>query len=118
MTAAFDELAEQVLLLVDLIPAGRVVSYGDIADLLTESFRPTSARQVGAVMSREGSGVAWWRVTNAAGALPDHLIDEARARWADEGVGWKPGRRGCRIQAHRADLPALAAAYDAATRPD
>jgi len=98
-----ERLAELVLRAVEQVPRGRVVSYGDLAGLVG-----CGPRQVGAVLSHYGSGVTWWRVTNAAGDLPAHLADEARARWADEGIGWKPNGVGCRIADHRADLARLA----------
>lgn len=104
-----DELvAEHVLRVVERIPRGRVVSYGDIAGIVG-----IGPRQVGAVMSRYGGGVTWWRVTNAAGHLPEHLLEEARAHWFDEGIPVQAGG-GCRIAAARADLAALDRAYRAA----
>lgn len=57
-----ETLTELVLRAVELVPPGRLVSYGDVAALLG-----TGPRQVGAVMAREGHGVQWWRVTNASG---------------------------------------------------
>ncbi|MDQ0277185.1 alkylated DNA nucleotide flippase Atl1 [Arthrobacter silviterrae] len=60
------EYVEAVLDVVELIPAGQVLSYGDIAALL-ESGGP---RQVGSVMSHHGSAVPWWRVIRAAGLPP------------------------------------------------
>lgn len=105
-----DELvAEHVLRLVERIPRGRVVSYGDIAHIIG-----IGPRQVGAVMSRYGSGVTWWRVTNVSGALPEYIVDEARAHWLDEGIPVRPGGRGCRIAEARADLDRLATEYRAA----
>ena len=66
--AAVELTIERVLCAVECVPAGRVVSYGDIAELVG-----TSARRVGAVMASAGPGVPWWRVVNAAGRLPAHL---------------------------------------------
>jgi alkylated DNA nucleotide flippase Atl1 len=56
--------AETVLDLVDRIPAGRVLSYGDVAELLGTG----SARTVGMVLARWGSAVAWHRVVRADGS--------------------------------------------------
>ncbi len=98
-----DLLVERVLIAVEQVPAGRVVSYGDIGALVG-----AGPRQVGAVMAAWGGTVAWWRVTNAAGELPAHLHAEAARHWAREGITWKSNRRGCRIAAHRADLGAWA----------
>ena len=100
---------ERVLTAVELIPRGRVVSYGDLAELVG-----TSARRVGRIMATHGAGVPWWRVTNAAGAYPPELLAKAFPHWAEEGILLAPSGRGCRIQAYRADLPALAEAYAAA----
>ncbi|WP_327068834.1 MGMT family protein [Kitasatospora sp. NBC_01250] len=61
--------AELVLELVDRIPPGRVMTYGDVAEYLGEG----GPRQVGRVMALYGGSVAWWRVVRADGALlPGH----------------------------------------------
>jgi len=105
-----DELvAEHVLRLVERIPRGRVVSYGDIARIVG-----IGPRQVGAVMSRYGGGVTWWRVTNASGELPEQIADEARAHWLDEGIPVRTGRPGCKITEARADLADLETEYRSA----
>lgn len=67
------EYVEAVLDVAELIPAGAVLSYGDIAALLERG----GPRQVGAVMSHHGSAVAWWRVIRASGQPP--LGHDARA---------------------------------------
>ena len=54
-----DDFASSVLDVVDSIPPGRVMSYGDIAEYLGEG----GPRQVGRVMSLWGGGVAWWRAS-------------------------------------------------------
>ena len=102
-------VVERVLRAVEQVPRGRVVAYGDLAELVG-----IGPRQVGRVMSLYGSNVTWWRVTNASGDLPASLADEARARWADEGIAWKPNGVGCRITKHRADLARLADDYERA----
>ena len=98
-----EDLVERVLTVVESIPLGQVCSYGDIADLLE-----VGPRQIGAVMSAYGGAVCWWRVTNARGELPPHLLDEARQRWWEEGIALSSTGRGCRIDAHRADLVQIA----------
>lgn len=104
-----DVAVERVLRAVEAIPRGRIAAYGDIAGIVG-----TGPRQVGWVMRHYGGNVAWWRVTNAAGDLPRHLREEARALWAEEGILPKPNGLGCRIADYRADLVALARAYDRA----
>ena len=65
---------------VELIPAGRVATYGDLARLVG-----TGPRQVGAIMGT-ADGEPWWRVVNASGQLPPRLAAEAVAHWDDEGT--------------------------------
>jgi len=55
--------ARSVLDVVDRIPRGRVMTYGDVAEFLGTG----SGRTVGTVMSRHGSEVPWWRVVRASG---------------------------------------------------
>lgn len=87
------EFAEAVLSIVDRIPEGMVLAYGDVAVMLGQG----GPRQVGAVMSRYGSSVTWWRVIRASGEVPDDLLDEALAHWREEGTalvrGVLEGRR-------------------------
>src|SRR5690606_7125893 len=55
---ALPEYAERVLDVADLIPPGRVMTYGDVAEWLGEG----GPRQVGRVMALYGGAVPWWRV--------------------------------------------------------
>ena len=55
---AATDFAARVLDVVEAIPPGQVMSYGDIAELLGRG----GPRQVGRVMSTSGGGVPWWRV--------------------------------------------------------
>jgi alkylated DNA nucleotide flippase Atl1 len=75
-----DDYASRVLDVVDSIPAGSVMSYGDVADLLGEG----GPRQVGRVMTLWGGGVAWWRVVHADGSLLAGHERAALARYAVE----------------------------------
>jgi methylated-DNA-protein-cysteine methyltransferase-like protein len=107
-----EDLVEGVLTVVEAIPRGQICSYGDIAELLG-----VGPRQVGAVMSQLGGGVCWWRVTNAKGELPMHLLDEARGNWMAEGITLSSTGRGVRISAHRVDLMQIAAAIHDTMEP-
>lgn len=93
------ELIERAALAVACIPPGRVVSYGDLAELLG-----IGARQAGRLMATRAHDLPWWRVTNHAGDLPAPLRPEAAVHWELEGIGWKPNGLGCRIREHRAEL--------------
>ncbi|NUR91839.1 MAG: cysteine methyltransferase [Nonomuraea sp.] len=78
-----DPFAERVLDVVERIPPGMVMSYGDIAEYLGEG----GPRQVGKVMSTWGGGVPWWRVVHSDGtcAAPDHLV-RCLTHWREEGT--------------------------------
>ncbi|MCE1179449.1 MAG: MGMT family protein [Micrococcales bacterium] len=104
-----DLVVEHVLRAVEQLPAGRVASYGQVGGIVG-----IGPRQVGAIMSAYGSNVTWWRVTNASGELPAHLLDEARQRWAAEGILPASHGRGCDIRRLRADSQDLRTAYFAA----
>ena len=56
---------ERVYEIVRQIPKGRVMTYGQIADILGEGYTP---RTVGFVMHASPDGVPWQRVINAQGA--------------------------------------------------
>lgn len=84
--ADHEAYVEQVLSLVEQIPAGRVTSYGLIAEVIGCG----GPRQVGAVMAREGGGVPWWRVVRADGSLPPSHDVEARQHYLEEGTPLRP----------------------------
>ena len=75
-----DDYASRVLDVVDAIPAGSVMSYGDVAEVLGEG----GPRQVGRAMALWGGGVAWWRVVHADGSLLAGHEQAALARYAAE----------------------------------
>nr|WP_242436740.1 MGMT family protein [Streptomyces sp. CB02488] len=68
---ALPEYAERVLDVAELIPPGRVMTYGDIAEWLGDG----GPRQVGRAMALYGSAVPWWRVVRSDGTLlPGHEL--------------------------------------------
>ena len=71
-----------------MIPAGRVLSYGDIAELLGSG----GPRQVGKAMGRGGSEVTWWRVVRSNGTLPAALQPVAAEHWEREGTPRREAR--------------------------
>jgi alkylated DNA nucleotide flippase Atl1 len=77
-----DSLALRILAAVDAIPAGRVMTYGDVA----EYAGSRSARMVGRVLALDGGTVPWHRVVRANGSLAEHLYTEQRQRLLAEGV--------------------------------
>ncbi|HEX7168311.1 MAG TPA: MGMT family protein [Acidimicrobiales bacterium] len=80
--------ASRVAEVVAALPAGDVVSYGEVAAL---AGRPGAARAVGAVLA-SSDGLPWWRVVNSQGRLvPGHEREHAR-RLRAEGVETRDGR--------------------------
>ena len=78
-----DAYAELVLDLVERIPPGRVLAYGDVAEMLAAGGGP---RQVGRVMAHWGGGVPWWRVVRASGEPATGHEREALRRLRAEGT--------------------------------
>ena len=85
--------AREVLDLVDRIPRGKVMTYGDVAELHGRG----SPRTVGAVMSEHGREVPWHRVVQASGRPAEPYLQEALRLLAAEG---------CPVQGERVDLGA------------
>ncbi len=94
------DLASAVLDLVDLVPPGRVVTYGDLAGVVG-----CGPRQVGTVMARWGGAVAWWRVLRADGSPPSGHEREALRRYRAEGTPLRSGSRRVDLAAARWPLP-------------
>jgi len=81
-----------VLDAVDRIPAGAVLTYGDVAKWVAGTEGRAAPRAVGAVMARHGSEVPWHRVVYGDGRLPyGHEVLAARLLRA-EGVAVRDGR--------------------------
>ncbi|MBO3657161.1 MGMT family protein [Acinetobacter haemolyticus] len=69
------ELHRQILEVIDLIPYGKVTSYGQIAKL---AGLPKHARLVGFVLKHldQESKVPWYRVINAQGRISVNRIND------------------------------------------
>jgi alkylated DNA nucleotide flippase Atl1 len=90
---------EAVLEVVDAIPEGCVLTYGDVAEMVGVM----GPRRVGRVMSQYGAATTWWRVVRAGGHPPLGLEDEALAHWRAEGTPLVGGPvAGGRVDMHRA----------------
>jgi alkylated DNA nucleotide flippase Atl1 len=83
--------ARTVLDVVDRIPKGRVMTYGDVAEYLGTG----TGRTVGTVMSKHGHEVPWWRVVQASGRPAEPHVQEALSKLV---------REGCPVRADRVDL--------------
>ncbi|MCW2608151.1 MAG: Methylated-DNA-(protein)-cysteine S-methyltransferase binding protein [Frankiales bacterium] len=73
--------ARVVLDAVDTIPSGKVLSYGDVAELTGRG----TGRTVGTVLSKHGREVSWWRVVQASGRPAEPHLQEALRLLAAEG---------------------------------
>lgn len=93
------EKVEDVLEWVEQIPEGRVLTYGDVAELVGGR----GARFVGNVMSRYGSEMPWWRVVRAGGWPPRGLEERALEHYREESTPMVRGTLdGCRVDLSRA----------------
>lgn len=79
-SAAPQDFGAAVLEVVDSIPAGHVVTYGDVAALLGSR----AARAVGTVLARSGGRHPWWRVVRAGGHPPRGHERDARPHYDAE----------------------------------
>lgn len=76
------DFVDEVLAIVESIPPGCVLTYGDVAELVGRG----GPRAVGTVMSRYGSDVPWWRVVRASGHPVQGLEQRAVAAFKAEGT--------------------------------
>jgi len=72
---------------VEQIPPGRVLSYGDVAELVGSG----GPRQVGHIMATHGGAVPWWRVVRADGSTAVRKEAGQLSRLAEEGCPLRPG---------------------------
>jgi alkylated DNA nucleotide flippase Atl1 len=80
--AQIDDYASDVLDVVESIPPGHVMSYGDIAEYLGR-YGP---RRVGKVMSTHGGAVPWWRVIHSDGSMVPGHERAALRQYREEGT--------------------------------
>ncbi|MBC7443277.1 MAG: MGMT family protein [Ramlibacter sp.] len=87
------EFIEHVCAIVDSIPPGRVMTYGDVAAVLGSR----GARAVGQIMARYGADLPWWRVIRAGGHPPAGHEDRALAQYRAEETPLRDRPGGYRI---------------------
>ena len=93
------EFASHVLDVVDSIPPGRVMAYGDIAEYLACGKGP---RQVGRVMALYGGSVAWWRVVHSDGTPAPGHDSPALSHYLAEGTPLRSARPPVRVDMRQA----------------
>lgn len=79
---AGDDFVSRVLEVVAAIPAGKAMSYGDVA----AAIGSRAPRAVGMVMAHYGSEVPWWRVVRASGYPAEALAVRALSHYEAEGT--------------------------------
>ncbi|WP_308288809.1 MGMT family protein [Streptomyces humicola] len=94
------EYAERVLHVAELIPRGRVMTYGDVAEWLEEG----GPRQVGRVMALYGGAVPWWRVVRSDGVLLPGHEQRALAHYREEGTPLRGASRAAQGHIPRVDM--------------
>lgn len=87
-TGMDEETLEQVRSVVASIPAGRVLGYGDVAELA--GLR--SARLVGRILAEDGADLPWHRVLRSNGSTAEHLRHRQLELLRAEGVLADGGR--------------------------
>jgi alkylated DNA nucleotide flippase Atl1 len=102
-TPPVDDFTSQVLDVVDSIPPGRVMSYGDIAEYLSAGPGP---RQVGRVLAVYGGAVPWWRVIHSDGTPAPGHDSRALEHYLAEGTPLRSARPPVRVDMRRARWPA------------
>jgi methylated-DNA-protein-cysteine methyltransferase-like protein len=94
MTQGNPKYRERVYKIVRRIPRGRVMTYGQIAELLGEGYTP---RTVGFAMHSSPDGTPWHRVLNAQGATSTGRIvlpqDKQQRLLEQEGVVFNQNNR-------------------------
>jgi alkylated DNA nucleotide flippase Atl1 len=88
-----DDFGLAVARVVRSIPAGRVMTYGDVAAALGSR----ASRAVGKVMAHEGSDLPWWRVLRAGGLPPARHEARALEQYRAEGTPLVTGRTSWRV---------------------
>lgn len=96
-----DDLSSVVLDCADLIPRGRVATYGDIATVVG-----AGPRQVGRIMAIHGHLSNWWRVVRADGG--SQVSGRCRQLWDEEEISYTQGTHlKVRMSQHRINADEL-----------
>jgi alkylated DNA nucleotide flippase Atl1 len=77
-----EQIHEHIREIITRIPAGKVATYGDVAELA----KAPSPRLVGRVLAEDGHDLPWHRVLRADGTPAPHLAREQLELLRAEGV--------------------------------
>jgi len=93
-----DDFISRVIAVVESIPPGRVMAYGEVA----AAIGSRASRAVGTVMAHYGGDVPWWRVIRASGHPPVDHEAQALEYYRSEGTPLVFGKTGYRIDLTKA----------------
>ena len=86
------EIVNRVTEVVESIPSGRVMTYGEIGRLVG-----TSALTVGRILNAHGHRMSWWRVVDASGRPYKGALEWALAHFHEEHTPLVAGAPGVRV---------------------
>lgn len=92
MDNEIDEYVDAVLAAVDLVPPGRVTSYGRVAQYVGRRLGRGGPRHVAKAMRQYGATVAWYRVVKSDRSLATEVAWRQAELLAGEGVRLHNGR--------------------------
>lgn len=87
-----DEYADAVLAALDLVPPGRITSYGRVAQYVGKSLGRGGPRQVAKVMRDYGASVAWYRCVKSDRSLAVEVAWRQAEMLSSEGIPLRNGR--------------------------
>lgn len=93
-----EAFVEAVYSVVESIPPGRVMAYGEVA----AAVGSRAARAVGRIMAHSGGELPWWRVVYADGHLLPGFEAVALDRYREESTPLLETRDGWRVDLRRA----------------
>ena len=76
---------------------------GTLALYSLRVVKPTLAQLEQIRLATDGADIPWWRVVNASGRLPAHLLPDARRHWAGEGIDIEQDAAGVPLRRYRAE---------------
>ena len=91
------ETANRVISVVEAIPRGRVMTYGEVGRAVG-----TNALSVGRILNKYGHMLSWWRVVDASGRPYKGALERAEAHFTEESTPLVTDARDLRVDLKRA----------------
>ena len=93
------ETADRVASVVEAIPRGSVMTYGEVARAVG-----TNALTVGRILNKSGHTLSWWRVVDASGHPYKGALERARAHFIEESTPLVADAHDTRVDLTRASF--------------